>query len=218
MMSCRVIHTELDNFLTYLLGAGIALYITPISNDGTRVSWVTQGLASKFLQHRNKPSIAEYRDWIDSGAYSALLIDGSLLQISYEVIEGALTGHRLAYVPCPFDVEERLLRTEALLDVIEYHAACAPEDIRLRAAVRFDYDLAAAGPGHPATHLTINSPSCRIACAAPLRLGQFADFVFRHFYPAVWKLHPYLQRLAKSGWGDRTISEDERQSMHINWP
>ncbi|WP_443054843.1 DUF2290 domain-containing protein [Streptomyces sp. NBC_00258] len=69
-----------------------------------------------------------------------------------------------------------LVRLEPLLDVVDLYAADTPTNMVLHSAIRFDYDPASASPGHPAAHLTINSAHCRIACAAPMHVGRFADF------------------------------------------
>ena len=43
------------------------------------------------------------------GAYSAVLRDASLLQLTFDVDEDLVLGHRLAYVPRPVVVGEALL-------------------------------------------------------------------------------------------------------------
>lgn len=57
----------------------------------------------------------------------------------------------------------------------------------------------------------------RIACVAPLGVGRFIDFTFRHFYPAVFAAHSYLEAAPQSGWGERTLSRDEERRAHISW-
>ena len=81
----------------------------------------------------------------------------------------------------------------------------------LASVIRFDFDPLRATKNelprtrfHPDSHVTLNSTLCRIPCAAPLRLGNFVEFVFKHFYPDVWDSHKYLRELSREGL-DRTV-------------
>jgi hypothetical protein len=106
---------------------------------------------------------------------------------------------------------------DPLLDVFDLYADSHTRDVVLDTVVRFDYDPDNAAPGHPAVHMTINATHCRIACAAPMRVGQFADFIFRHFYPEIWELHPYFSRLPRSDFGERTVTQEEAERVHVAW-
>jgi hypothetical protein len=107
---------------------------------------------------------------------------------------------------------------DPVLEVLDLHIQNEPTSMVLHSAVRFDYDPASAFPGHPASHLTINSAQCRIACAAPLHVGRFADFVFRHFYADLWATHRgYFSRAATRHIGDRTLTDEDRNNPHLTW-
>lgn len=211
----RVVQTEIQNLLNYLIEQDIALYAQPVVARSDVVSW-PQGHGSS-LPIRDVPTITDYRDWLSANAYSAVLLDGALLQLTYECIGRELTAHRLAYVPAPFAMDQELLAQEPLLDVFDSYAAGSTADVVLATTIRFDYDPETATAGHPATHLTINSACCRIACAGPLRLGRFIQFVFGHFYPELVQEHTYLRSLATLGWAERTITDDEVEGPHMAW-
>lgn len=215
-LTSRVVRSEVENVLAYLLDVGIALYTNTVREGNGGVTWHRTATAP-FLLNRQRPTILDYRSWLQCSDYLAVMFDGSLIQVSYEVVAGDLASHRLAYVPSPFDFETRLLLEEPLLDVFDLYAAGSTSDVLLRSVVRFDFDRANAAPAHPASHLTINATECRIACAAPVRIGQFLDFVFRHFYPELWRLHPYFENLPTRGWGGRTVTEEERHRPHLMW-
>ncbi|MFF8983858.1 DUF2290 domain-containing protein [Streptomyces globisporus] len=218
MTTTRTVAEEVRNLLDYLLDAEIAAYTNTVSENGTRVSWHATDPGLPFLVSRGDPTLQDYRRWAQAGAYSALLFDGALLQITYDVDGGELAGHRLAYVPCPYRLDENLVRHEPILDVIDLHIATEPTSMVLHSAIRFDFDPGSAAPGHPAAHMTINSAHCRIACAAPLHIGRFTDFVFRHFYPDLWKAHlPFFERSAARDAGPRTLTEDDRRTPHMYW-
>ncbi|WP_030978940.1 DUF2290 domain-containing protein [Streptomyces sp. NRRL S-1824] len=218
MTTTRTVAEGIRNVLDYLLNADIAAYISPVSEQGTRVSWHATDPGAPFLVGRGDPTLEDYQRWVRSGAYSAILFDGSLLQITYEVEEGEVSGHRLAYVPCPYRLDRDLVRQEPILDVVDLHVAAEPTNMVLHSAIRFDFDPGAAAPGHPAAHLTINSADCRIACAAPMHIGRFTDFIFRHFYPDLWQAHlPFFSRSSTRDAGARTLTDDERNNPHLFW-
>ena len=218
MPTIRVIHDEIDSLLAYLSDSAIALYISPVSMVQTRVSWHAN--SGEFINgtDRRHTRLADYLYWVESGHYSAVLYDGALLQLTYDVEGTKVVGHRLAYIPCPFELDPDLLLTDAIGDVVRmYAAAPGTEELLLSGAIRFDYDAAAARPGHPASHLTLSSAECRIACHAPVRLGNFTDFIFRNFYTRLWRRHPYIESMPRTKWGARTITASETERMHIAW-
>lgn len=213
----RAIRDELDSFLTYLMTAEIAVFANAVSVDGGRVSWASRRPAGRFIEERDRHSLDVYRGWLEAAAYSALLFDGSLLQVTYDFSGRELTAHRLAWVPCPFAIDPELLQVGSPLEVIDMYADGGPGDIELRTPIRFDFDLERAVEDHPATHMTLNSSSCRLACAAPLRLGHFTDFVFRNFYPDLWRAHPFFNGLSRRPWRSDTITLAETKTLHISW-
>jgi hypothetical protein len=188
VITARSLRDEVQNALDYLVTAEIIRYSRPIVVDSHgRVTWRSYPHVGSFLISRAHASIDQYLSWVSNGEYAASLFDGSLLQISYEVQGGEIVGHRLAYVPCPYDIELELLdEGHALADVCDLYR---DGDAVLRSPIRFDYDPVSARPNHPATHMTFNSVDCRIACVAPLRVLRFLDFVFRSFYVRLWKAH-----------------------------
>jgi hypothetical protein len=211
----RAVQTEVENILTYLIESELVLYALPVVSRADVVSWPPTG--QEFLPARELSTTDHYRHWVATRAYSAVLVDGALLQFTYECIGRELVAHRLAYIPAPFEMDRNLLAQEPILDVFDMYANGRAIDVILATAVRFDYEGSSPSSEHPAVHLTINSPSCRIPCAGPLRIGRFIAFVFQHFYPDEWRLHPYLARLPGRGWGTRTLTHSESHGPHIAW-
>jgi len=212
----RVIRDQVTNVLDYFVGAGLALYANPVSMSDETVSWHSPSAPSPFLVGYKHPTVDQYMAWVNAGEYSMALFDASLVQLTYRVEGGAVVGHRLAYIPCPYDVDTELLAEGVpIADLVESYR---PAESAMRSPVRFDFDVRAAKPGHSAAHLTFNTNDCRIACVAPLHPLRFVDFVFRHFYPAFWTVHEDFFRVA--AWqhiGDVTIEEGERDRVHVMW-
>jgi hypothetical protein len=216
----RSLRDEVKNVLDYLSNAELTLNTNPVSMSATRVTWHAHKQQTEFLVTREH-TYEQYLVWVENGSYSALLRDASLLQISYAVRDGRIVAHRLAYIPCPCIIKQDLL--DALLgeghSIDEIVSLCEnPRDVVFRSPIRFDYDAANAKPGHPASHMTINSPDCRIACVAPMHVLRFVDFVYRHFYPKLWGAHASF--FAEAAWrhiGNGVIVNDERTHLHLAW-
>lgn len=218
----RSVRDEVQNFLDHLLSADVALLANPTvvsaaptHSDPRRVAVSWPEPDSKFLPFRGSPGVATYVHWLSTSQYSAILFDGSLLQLTYLVGSEGICGHRLAYVPCPFELDVDLLRSEPVLDVCD--AFGSVHTVALRSAVHFDYDEARSAPDHPTVHMSLNADSCRVPCVAPMRLGHFVEWVFKHFYATLWQSDRYLRSLARSGWGGPTISEPQAQGLHLSW-
>ena len=144
-----------------------------------------------------------------------VVLNGSLLQIADDVVGGQIVGHRLAYVPCPYDLDLELLdEGHGLADVCDLYRG---GDAVLRSPIRFDYDPASASLHHPAAHMTLNTTDCRIACVAPLRALRFLDFVFRSFYVKLWKAHATFFEAAAWRHAAATTTAFAPNGVHLAW-
>ena len=217
-LTLRRVREEIDDFLQRLLAIDLASYVQPVTIDeGTgRVGWPTRS-GVPFLASRGPATWLDYRHWIENGQFSALLRDGALIQVTYDVADGDLRGHRLAYVPCPFQFEPDDLDSMDPVELCDLYGSGPSDQIVLASTIRFDYDPEAAEDGHPATHLSLNTPDCRIACVAPLRIGIFAEIVLGHFYPNYWN-KPEMAELPRAHLWDKCIADSDSQRPHLDWP
>ena len=157
----RSVRDDVKNILDYLSDAELALFTNEVSLVGARVSFHRYDSRAAFLISHEHPTLEQYMNWTAAGDYSAVLLDGSLLQVTYDVSGGRVSGHRLAYIPCPYDLDRELLAAGyPIADVLELHRDDTPA---LRSPVRFDFDPERAKKNHSAAHLTINGIDCRIA-------------------------------------------------------
>lgn len=216
--SSRAVVDEITNILDFLIEAELALAVQTVSHSGHRISWNSFNNTAAFLLNRGDPSLSDYRHWVLTGAYSAILFDGSLLQITYDVEDREITHHRLAYIPCPFAIDPDEISLMPILDIIEILSEGKPSDVVLRSPIRFDFDPSAANDEHPAAHMTINSKECRIACAGPLHVGRFIDFVFRNFYPNLRRAHrPFFEGRSYAIGGASTLTPEHQLHPHMTW-
>ena len=211
---------DLENFLELLMVSEVALATTKVvamkgQRGFERITWSNNNIAAGELFRSDSPTVSEYQEWIDCQGYSAVLYEGSFIQLSYDFQHSQMVGHRLLYYPCPFDLEVRLLDTLSLSDLIELHHDQGIESIKLRAPIRFDYDPSTNRSGHPVSHMTILWSHSRIPVTSPVSPGHFFQFVFQNFYPALWSVHSFLNRWPKEEL-EPTITREEQQQLHLH--
>jgi hypothetical protein len=216
MATIRSLADDIRNVLDYLLDAELAVSTTtPLISD-SRVTWPRLADQGALFDHGRHPGCTQYLEWLQGREYSAILFDGSLLQVSYEFYDGRVASHRLMYMPCPYDLEMSLL-TEGH-PIHEVVGLSSGDEPAMRSPIRFDFDAGRARHGHPAVHLTLNTVDCRIACAAPMHVHRFVDFVFRAFYQDLRTAH--LDFFEVAAW--RHLERGQRFNvpvgeLHLNW-
>ena len=174
-MTPRRVFYELDNFLTLLLRSDVALLTTKViiqqkSPSLQRITWATNKGVPGDLFRNVTATVSEYREWIDEQGYSAVLYDGSILQMSYDFDNTELAGHRLLYFPCPFDFDQQLLEIFALVDVIDFYRDQETARVKLRSPLRFDYQPDIKSETHPSSHMTFQWSHARVPVMAQLAL------------------------------------------------
>lgn len=208
---------RITELLRELLDRDLILLPSVMITDGRHVTWRSPTPSSGFVDFHEYPTIRTYRRWADSGEYAALMPDGSLMQISYQIDNGEIVGHRLAYVPCPYRVDQDLLVTEPVSDVLDLHADDSHDSITMQSTIRFDFDPSSAAEGHPSAHLTMNVSSCRIACESPMTPESFVRFVYSNFYRTLWSTHrQFFDGLPRPDI-QSTVTEFERTEPHVAW-
>lgn len=216
---------QINRFLDTLQAAELAIYtrgavVRESTGEYARVTWPRGPRATVgdlFLG--DFYSVDTYCNWLESQELSAILFDGSILQLTFDFLGRDLAGHRLAYIPCPFVVDDDiqlLLQEEPVLDVILLLRAEGERFLRMRAPIRFDYDPDAGTDEHPASHLTMNHSECRVPAHGPLSLGHFVDFVFRHFYPDEWREYDFLREQPKDEF-TACLRPGHETQLHIAW-
>ena len=225
---------EISNLASELVRARLAAAInTPrITTQGStaRITWPAATVQSGLLSDLPFASIVEYRKLVIGGHYVALMNDGALLQLSVDIRNDSLVGHRMCFYPCPvivpldfdilaFDELDFLLMQELESHLKAIESGLDPESVtlRLRSPLRFDFDPDAASAIEPASHVHISNSVTRIAVHAPLSVGHFVQFVFRHFYPEVWD-DPSLNRITR--WPlhqmTRCITDEDEFRLHVS--
>jgi hypothetical protein len=220
MTTPKAFATNLRNLLSLLIQSGIAIVINPVIERHlarvTRITWSSPYDTAGLMTGSTFATIDEYCAFIDSQMYSTVLYDGALLQISYDYQGNELVGHRLCYYPCPFDIDREMLQTDPIGEVIDLYRESSDTRINLRSPCRFDYDEKNAEEQHPAVHMHVVRSHCRWAVTAPLSLGHFTTFVFRHFYPEIWAVQPFIRKWPRDRGARRMTTREDESQLHIS--
>jgi hypothetical protein len=153
-----------------------------LSSTRKALSWVRDDGAG--LMTGNPSRVSDYLAVLERLDYSYLMRDGGNVQVAYVYDNNEIERHRLAYYPCPFQISSVELERQgsALVDYInDAFMGDVEENVLLRSPFRFDYAPDASGDFHPASHLTINGPTCRIPARAPLKFATFMKFILENF-------------------------------------
>jgi hypothetical protein len=185
MASANRVRSDIANALDQLVELGIAVTRSAVvSRDiGRRRTYV--GFSRPAVIERPAfGSIDEYLLAVRTGSWSAVLMDGSLVQLEYECEAISIEWHRLTFLPIPWPIESALLVQESLYDAIEM---CRDDsEIVLRTPLRFDYAPLNAREEHPASHCHFNHEACRLAVASALTPREFIRLVLRTSFPVLW--------------------------------
>lgn len=165
---------------------------------------------------KNEPYGDVFRDQVTGRSHNMKMLDGALVQMSYEFGGTSLRRARLAFLPSPdlheFQNNPDLYLEELLYaDVVDKRVVTVP--------LRFDFDSrsgVAVPLEHPVSHLTLGQyHACRIAAVGALTPSLFMAFVLRSFYGQA-TVALSLPRFALRF--DKTIFSQELELVHIGVP
>ena len=222
-MNVEQLCAQITNFGFDLVGAELALDAKPhiareISGNRTSLIWVRDRNAPLMIG--NPSTLDCYRSLVEAKDYSYLMNDGEVIQIALTYDGRRIAAHRFLYHPCPFPVAKAEVDKFGgrLLDFIDgTYTDDVRENLLLRSPIRFDFAPDAVTESHPASHLTLNGPDCRIPVRAPLQFGTFIEFVLRNFYTDAWPHETDTQLRRFRHDDEECLTPADRGRMHLNW-
>lgn len=191
--------------------------VNRISSTMKEVIWARNGTGGLMVS--NPFRIDDYLSLLSGKEYSYLMLDGALVQVAYTMSGSSIERHRLSLFPCPFPiVPSELLRYEGgLLEYIsENYVENIHQNIVMRSPIRFDFAPEAVSSYHPASHVTINEPSCRIPARAPLGFDTFMRFLLENFYFDACANNSIMSSLRKSR-EKECLSVHDRKRAIFTW-
>ncbi|WP_315786113.1 MULTISPECIES: DUF2290 domain-containing protein [unclassified Bradyrhizobium] len=221
-MSVEALCRRVTDFGFRLLANDFALdarqhKVERLSGSRKTLMWVRDPLNS--LMSGNPARLADYLTILENQEYSYLMRDGGVFQISY-VFDGAeIERHRLCYHPCPFALTFRDIRDfeGGLLELIQNSFMDRLEDsVLMRTPIRFDFAPDQTAAIHPASHITLNDPSCRVPAKSPLTFDTFIKFILENFYFDIWENLTIREALVFRQERE-CLSDDDRKRAYLSW-
>jgi len=220
MSSPLEIVSEINELISYLTKINLTNdqnFAYPTNQRGAiQVRFAGSEHISSALKNRDYLEI--YRTMTMERVYNVKMLDGALIQMSYEFVDTLLQRHRLAFYPSPIFDEfsknpETYFDDEIDGDIISTNT--------VPFFFRFDYDSRATTHkqlSHPRSHLSLGKyPNCRIPVTEPMTPRWFIDFILRNFYDT--KEHLYTDHLPRNKCSlGESIAHQERNVIHIVIP
>ena len=222
-MNVEKLCAHITNFGFDLIGAELALDAKPhvaeeVSGNRKSLIWVRDRDAPLMI---GNPSTFDcYRSLVEARDYSYLMNDGGVIQIALTYEGRRIAAHRFLYHPCPFLVTKAEIDEfgGGLLDFIDgAYMDDVMDNLFLKSPIRFDFAPDAVTESHPASHLTLNGPDCRIPVRAPLQFGTFIEFVLRNFYTDAWPYRVDSQLRQFRHDDEECLTADDRRRIHLSW-
>lgn len=167
---------------------------------------------------RDEPYQDVYLTQLAGRSYNFLMLDGAMIQMTYNFKARKLVGSRLAFLPSP-DLSEyqndpdSYIHDDMFAEVVNRRVVTVP--------LRFDFDTDAKVVKeihHPASHLTLGQyANCRIAATAAITPGAFVEFILRSFYNTASRKHSSGIPAASHRF-ESTITTLESSLVHIGIP
>lgn len=146
-------------------------------------------------------------------SFSAILFDGSIIRISYKFYKESLVEYNFLWWPSPFCLDFDETQDLTMDELVESHidSNSWSENIQMRSPIRFDYDCARDEDFHPASHVHMQDPDCRMRVSHPICLNTFLKFIFCNFYSEKYRSNDFWDDLEpiRMYKFDRKIVEDK---------
>jgi hypothetical protein len=212
------LQAEIKNFRDLLVAKNLAIAANQITirRVGTtqRVTWQSPIEGGQLLTSSEFATVQDYCQQLAANAFTVVLFDASIIQVSFDLRHNDIVGHRFCFFPCPFNVQPADLLGQPILDIIHLYEQAGLEYLRLRTPLRFEFDPNNTADEHPVCHVHLLWSHCRCSVVAPLSLGHFIKFIFQHFYPGIWQKHSFLREWP-ANLGSRTISAVQESMLHF---
>ncbi|MCL6444954.1 MAG: DUF2290 domain-containing protein [Alicyclobacillus sp.] len=212
---------HINAIIAHLVKVGMAsdqnfVFFRDLGDGRSEVTFTGADLLSVALKDREYTEI--YSELQAERAFTVLMPDGALLQLTYLFNGPELERHRLAFFPSPF-LEDFQSNPEIYLEDVMYAEVVARNIVPF--PLRFDFDSREGvfqELHHPKSHLTLGQyENCRIPVTAPLMPEHFVDFVLRHFYHTAFLKHADdLPRF--EGSFKESVLPSERSVIHVQVP
>jgi hypothetical protein len=210
---------EITRLTTFLVEKGFADDQNfPVRRGDNKSTTITFPNANFPPTLRNVPYGDLYQSQREARSFNIVMLDGALMQYSYEFAGLSVIRCRLAFLPSPtlevFQNDPELYEDDLMYaEAVKRQAVTVP--------IRFEFDDREGVPknvDHPRSHVTLGQYSnCRIAASAPITPGVFIGFILRSFYNTAIRTISEGAPCAPHRWKS-TITADEAELLHVAVP
>jgi len=220
VVTYKKVAAEIEKLIKFLMECGLSddeNFPSTSQTAATRFT-VTYPNSSFSPLLKNTPYEDLYTHQLEARAFHAKMLDGALIQMSYEFSAGKIEKYRLAFLPSP-NLLEFQNNAEIYMEDVLYSEVIDKQVVTV--PIRFDYDDregVARSLKHPKSHLTLGQyHNCRIAVTAPVTPYFFVEFLLRSFYNTAANL--FAADLPFHGYDlDSCITAEESALIHVAVP
>lgn len=178
-----------------------------------RITWAVAGTRPDILAESNS-NINEYLTFLEGKHFQFQLIDGSLIQLSYEIdSKSNVKSSRLVWYPCPIEFMPEELEYGTLEELVR---TSPTEKIGCRAPIRVDFSPELAKPNHPHTHLHLGMEDFRLPVHRAIEPTRFVRLIVRTIYPKIWASVDIF-REAENWASQDFLDEDDKAVGFLSW-
>ncbi len=180
---------QIDNTLIQLYELGflrVRKEIAHIITEQTEILTWTKHVPGRHNAGDAFNTLNQYATIYETGAYHAILFDGSIVRAFFEFQKNLLIKQSLLYWPTPVFIKAEDVAQNGIREALDYHLcdlSCDSKELRMRTPFRLDFDSTNATETHPGSHVHIQHSDCRLSCKNPVCFNTFIKFVFTNFYP-----------------------------------
>jgi len=216
----KEVFEEIYNTLSLLSDSGLTVYHhRPVYSKREGLDLVTwpNHQSGRYNCENFFGRIEQYKKIIGTEAFSCLLFDGSFVRAAYGFDSEGLSVHNLLWWPSPFRISREDLTYGGVLDIFDLYAEDWQENIKMRTPVRFDYDAKKASMDHPASHVHLQSPNCRLYVDKPVSFNIFIKFIFKNFYSEQYSAYDFWDDLRETQLVRDAMPEPVRGEIRLGW-
>jgi hypothetical protein len=184
-----------------------------ISNRRNRITWATSGVRPEISSFPIS-NVGEYLLFLEGRHYQFLLIDGSLIQMSYDFNRaGEIKNSRLVWYPCPVQFTPEELEYESIKELV---VTAPTETIACRSPIRLDFSPDQISQNHSSTHIHLGMEEFRLPVHRAMEPSRFIRFIIRTVYPNIWDTYTEFRKC--EDWAAQDVlNNDDRLYGYLGW-
>lgn len=185
---------------------------TPIKGR-KRITWAVAGTRPDVLSESNS-NILEYLTFLEGRHFQFQLMDGSLIQLSYEIDSRSfIKSSRLVWYPCPVEFMPEELEFATLEELVR---TAPTEKICCRAPLRIDFSPDQMGDNHSCTHLHLGMEEFRLPVHRAIEPTRFVRLIIRTIYPHIWDSFDLFREV--ENWAAQDfLNDDDKLVGFVSW-